>query len=120
VFAAYLDPTPLMLALVVVQFGLYWLFLALARPHKPKTFGRVRTMLGRPISLAVVRLFEPKYHKLLESQITDIRGRYGFLVRKGEYEITVEKKGYETWKGTVSVDAAGQAAVTQDVRLKKA
>ena len=43
----------------------------------------------------IVRLFEPAYNKLLETAITDSRGRYTFLVGANTYFSTYEKEGYK-------------------------
>ena len=50
----------------------------------------------KPIPHAVVRLFSLPYHKLVETQVSDQRGRYYFLVGKNKYYVTVTQPGY--WK----------------------
>ena len=44
---------------------------------------------------AVVRLFEPKYNKLVETTLTDTLGRYSFLVGPNEYFVRTDKDGYD-------------------------
>jgi len=48
----------------------------------------------KPIDLAVVRLYDAVTKKQIESRVTDKYGRYGFLVKKGDYEIEVTKNGF--------------------------
>jgi hypothetical protein len=48
---------------------------------------------GKPLSLAVVRLFGEN-GKFIESKVTDASGAYYFLVAKGKYTMKVEKEGY--------------------------
>lgn len=68
----------------------------LAKAHKPKGWGIVYDKgTAQPLSNAVVRIFEPKYNKLLETAITDAKGRYSFLVGPSQYFTTYEKPGYQ-------------------------
>jgi hypothetical protein len=62
---------------------------------KPKSWGVVRDKrTGRPLQNAITRIFDTRYNKLLETQVTDLRGRYAFLVGANVYTITFEKQGY--------------------------
>ncbi len=75
---------------------LYLLVRRLAAPRKPKSWGIVYDQeTGRPLQHTVVRIFEPKYHKLLETGVTDSKGRYSFLLGPSVYYSTYEKSGYE-------------------------
>jgi len=49
---------------------------------------------GQPIPLAMVRIYEIKYNRILERVVTDNQGRYGFLVKPGEFYITCSKTGF--------------------------
>lgn len=49
---------------------------------------------GQPLSLAMVRIYETKYNRILERVVTDNQGRYGFLVKPGEFYITCSKTGF--------------------------
>lgn len=92
-------PTVPMALGVVSQFVIYSLFKGLMVPSVPKRWGFVydsKTL--KPVSSAVVRLYDQKYRRLLESQLTNSKGQYGFLVGKNIYLITIEAKGYETAK----------------------
>ncbi len=76
-----------------LAFGLSW---RLSRLKKPKDWGIVYAdESGHPIKNAIVRIFEPKYNKLLESTITDEKGRYSLLIGPDVYYATYEKPGYE-------------------------
>jgi hypothetical protein len=46
------------------------------------------------VDLAIVRLYEAKTKKYVQSHVTDKHGRYGFLVKKGKYIIQVTKNNY--------------------------
>ena len=43
----------------------------------------------------VVRLFEPKYNKLVETTLTDNLGRYAFVLGPNEYFVSFNKGGYK-------------------------
>jgi hypothetical protein len=45
-----------------------------------------------------VRIFDKKYNKLLETQITDARGRYGFIVGRNIYYLLGQVAGYQVYK----------------------
>jgi hypothetical protein len=65
-------------------------------PPKPKSWGIVYDEKTKePISLAIVRIFETRFNKLLETQVTDGKGRYAFLVGKNRYQLLTEKQGYQ-------------------------
>lgn len=46
------------------------------------------------IDLAAVRIFEATRNKLVETRITDGRGRFQFYTNEGDYYIQVQKNGY--------------------------
>jgi hypothetical protein len=48
-----------------------------------------------PLKQAVVRIFDLRFKKLLEVQVTDRKGRYAFLVGDNQYQLLSEKPGYE-------------------------
>lgn len=48
----------------------------------------------KPMELAIVRIFEIDSDRLLQTQVTDSQGRFGFLVKPGRYRITVSKYQY--------------------------
>jgi hypothetical protein len=67
----------------------------LASLRQPKHWGSVRDHLtGQPIQNAVARIFDNRFNKLLETQVTDMRGHYAFLVGASSYTVTFEKPGY--------------------------
>jgi len=77
---------------------LYWLIQILQLigvKKKNKPWGVVfNAETGQPLSLAIVRIYETKYNRVLERVVTDNQGRYGFLVKPGEFYITCSKSGY--------------------------
>ena len=90
---------------VAVGFGnflpqiIYWLtqllqLVGMRRKRKP--WGVVfNSQTGQPVSLAQVRIFDKEYHRLLESVITDKKGRFGILVRPGTFYLVVSRSGFK-------------------------
>lgn len=95
-FATIIQPTPLSFGMLALQTVLYLLVRRLAKPRATKAWGIVYDQeTGRPLERAVVRVFEPKYNKLLETAVTDSKGRYTFLLGPNEYYTVYEKPGFE-------------------------
>jgi len=93
--AFIISPTPIIGALFGANIALYFVFRRFAAGRRPKSWGIVYDdETRRPLRNAVVRIFEAKYNKLLETKITDMRGRYAFLVGNNVYYVTFEKPGY--------------------------
>ena len=82
--------------MVGVQIVIYILTRRLAAPNKPKDWGIVYDKsTGRPLSNVVVRVFEPEYDKLLDTVVTDGKGRYNLMLGPDKYYAVYEKPGYE-------------------------
>jgi hypothetical protein len=70
--------------------------IATFRPSAP-AFGTIKdSRTGRPLEKAVVRIFEAKFNKLLETQVTSHRGRYAFVIRPGAYYVLIQKPGFKS------------------------
>jgi prepilin-type N-terminal cleavage/methylation domain-containing protein len=81
--------------LLAAQVVVYLLFKRLAATPQPKSWGIIyEEGSAKPVTHAVVRIFAMPYHKLLESQVTDGHGRYGFKVGNNVYYLTVTKNGF--------------------------
>jgi hypothetical protein len=95
-YVVIIQPSTFSYCMLGVQAIIYLMTRLLIRPKKKKGWGIVYEAKTRsPLANTIVRLFEPKYHKLLETAITDREGRYTFLVGPNEYYATFEKTGYE-------------------------
>lgn len=116
------SPTTMILALLAVHIVTYILFRRLSMGRRPKNWGVVfDAATKKPLGLAMARIFETQYDKLLEAQITDNNGRYAFLVGRSQYYVTFEKTGYQPMKTEV-IDLTApekEAVVGMDVGLKK-
>ncbi|HPV70775.1 MAG TPA: fibronectin type III domain-containing protein [Candidatus Magasanikbacteria bacterium] len=110
-----ISPSILTGVLFGVQVVFYILFLRLAYPKKPKSWGIVYNIQGKkPLEKAVVRIFDTQYNKLLETQITDTKGRYSFLVGRNKYYMMYEKNGFET-KQSEPVDLQNHSEPTASI-----
>lgn len=84
-----------LLGLVVVNVLLFIAINAI-RPRIKKDWGIVADKNNRkPLPLTVVRIFESSFDKLIDQQVTNTRGQYGFLVGGRKFYLTYNKKGYQ-------------------------
>ncbi len=63
--------------------------------RKRRAWGVVYDAITKePVGLAIVRLFDTASKKLLETQVTDNEGRFGFLVQPSSYTLEVVKQDF--------------------------
>lgn len=113
-------PTAISALLLLAQIGVYLLFRRLALPAKAKSWGLTFDAKTRkPLGGVVVRIFDKKFNKLLETQITDQNGKYGFFVRRNIYYVVAEKAGYTKYTSP-DIDLSGkeEAIVDQNLPMK--
>jgi hypothetical protein len=96
------------------------MFKRLAAPTKAKEWGIVYDpATGKSLDRVVVRIFDKKFNKLLETQATDANGKYGFFVRRNVYYLTAEKDGYEKYVSQdIDLSEKDEALVDQNIPLK--
>ncbi|MFH1145608.1 MAG: carboxypeptidase-like regulatory domain-containing protein [bacterium] len=114
-------PTWGMFWLLVFQLLLQHITMSLQRKSSLQQFGSVEDAVKSLfIPKAVVRIMEPTYGRMLEFQVTDSLGRYGFLVgeKAKQYQLLVEKDGYETLMTPVKELAKGQSVVVDRLVVK--
>jgi len=71
------------------------LFTAAVARRKRKPWGIVFDALtGQPIDFAIVRAFEARTGRLVQTKVTDENGRFSLLLAKGDYYVTVAKSGF--------------------------
>ncbi len=117
-----ISPTWIIALIFLAQVAFYLLFRRLAMPAKAKPWGRVYdTGTRKPVQGAVVRIFDRKFNKLLETLVTDNKGRYGFFADKNTFYVTVEKTGYQKFT-SLDIDLAKtrrETIVDLNIGLKK-
>jgi len=95
-------PTAKTIFILFAHIALFFLIRRLAYPKKPKEWGIVfDAFVRKPLRYTVARIFDTEYNKLLDTQLTDARGRYAFLASQRTYYVTYEKKGFIKKKSEV-------------------
>ncbi len=80
----------LIVALYVVQYIIFSIM------KTPRGWGFVFDSFDNTkVAGAFVRLYDVKSDQQLDVQLTDQKGRYGFNIERGKYEISVDAQGYE-------------------------
>ena len=100
--SVFIIPSIKTVSIFVAHLVLFFLIRRLAYPPKPKEWGVVfDAKIRKPLRYAVARIFDTEYNKLLDTQLTDAKGRYAFLASQKKYYVTYEKKGFEKKKSGV-------------------
>ncbi len=120
--ALALQPSPALLGLLLLQVVTYLAFRKLVAVHKPQKWGVVTEEgSSKSIKNAVVRIFDKQYNKLLETQVTDSKGRYGFLANKNRYFVTADKQGYQRYVSEeIDLTKADAQTIERPIGLRKA
>jgi hypothetical protein len=115
-----ISPSAIIVLFTVIHLLLFLIFNRLALVQKTTKWGMViDATTGEPISGSVAKIYSPEYNKMLESQVTDSHGRYGFLVGNNIYYITASKGGYNTSK-TENIDLTRKKSdevIGKDIKL---
>ena len=116
-----ISPKPLLLGILALHIALFAVFRRLSVARAPKSWGLIRDeKTGKPVPNAVVRVFSVEYNKLLETKVSDARGRYAFLVGSSRYYVTAEKPGYQRGKSR-AVDFSSvkhPAGLTETIEIR--
>ncbi len=79
----------------IVYHTFTWILSFLGLKKKRKSWGVVYNSITKePIPLVIVRLMDVASKRLVETQVTDRTGRFGFLVKPGVYRLEVAKAGF--------------------------
>ncbi|HLD28114.1 MAG TPA: carboxypeptidase-like regulatory domain-containing protein, partial [Patescibacteria group bacterium] len=96
------SPSLLMGLFVLLHVLLFMLFSRLAKTKRPKNWGVVFDKNTKsPLAKSVARIYAPEYNRMLEAQVTDRYGRYGFLAEGEAYYLTADKDGYKRHKTVI-------------------
>ncbi|MEI6627367.1 MAG: carboxypeptidase-like regulatory domain-containing protein, partial [bacterium] len=119
------SPNKLTFVLILVHFAMYGFFRRLAQKTKTKGWGVIydKSSKGK-LEKAVVRIFSPEYGKMLDYQVTDKAGRYGFITDENaatSFYVTSNKDGYQNYKSeNVSLaDEKAMEKINRDIELAK-
>jgi 5-hydroxyisourate hydrolase-like protein (transthyretin family) len=115
-----ISPSSLGFGLFLAQCVVLGITARVAWPKKPAGWGVVLDKkTGKPVPNAVVRLFESRYNKLIDTVLTDSRGRYALLLGPNVYQTRFDKRGYAT-EHLAQLDLSARrepAALTERVKL---
>jgi len=119
--ALIISPSWLTAGLFIGQVLVYLLFRRLAKAKKPKGWGIVYDSKTRkPLGQTVVRIFDKKFNKLLETQVTDSRGNYGFFAKNNVYFVTADKTGFDRYQSKdIDLTNKEAGAIDEHIQLSR-
>lgn len=119
-FTLYLAPRWYVWLLLGVHVSAFLLFLRLTKVKKPKGWGIVYDAKSKkPIGRVIARLFDSQFNKLVDTKLTDRKGRYSFLVGGNKYYVTYDCKGYEhNETDVIDLTKDKSGVVAKDVWMK--
>ncbi len=80
----------------VLYLILFILKLYIMLTHQKGLGDVVDSETGKPLDLAILRLYDAKTNRLIQTRVTNVYGRFFLLVPKGTYTASVAKPGYAT------------------------
>ncbi len=113
VFPTIINYAVLMVYVILDAYKI-WLATVTVRPY-----GRVLDHSNRdPLPLSIVRAFNKSNNWLTATHVSDVQGRFNFLVTPGSYYMTADKDGYRPFKSE-SLDFRKPGIVNKDIELKR-
>ncbi|HSS99896.1 MAG TPA: carboxypeptidase-like regulatory domain-containing protein, partial [Terriglobales bacterium] len=106
---------------LLAQVGMFLLFRKISVSTHAKKWGIVFDQATRkPLDRVIVRIFDKKFNKLLETQATDPNGKYGFFVRRSIYYVTAERDGYALYTSPdIDLTTKNETLIDQNISLSK-
>ncbi len=103
------------------QICVYLLFRKIAMRRRSQDWGGVYSAKShKPLQNVVVRIFDKKFNKLLETQVTDRNGKYGFFVGRSMYYVTAEKTGFEKFTSPdIDLSSKDSSVIDVNISLKE-
>jgi hypothetical protein len=71
---------------------------------------------NKPIAFAICRLYVSGTSSLVTQTVSDLQGRYGFIIAPGAYRLEVSQSGYAVHKEEIAINK-GEAAYINDIKL---
>jgi hypothetical protein len=95
-------------SLVILQFLLYLIMYHFAYHKLSDSFGIISSEdNNNPLSNVAVRVFDADFNRLIETTVSDRKGRYAMLLGPSKYYVTYEKEKYKSKKSPL-VDFSSQ------------
>lgn len=87
--------------------------------HRREVGSVVDAVTKKQLDLAIVRLYDSKTNRIVQSRVTNKNGRFFLLIPKGTYTVAVSKQGYETFTmNEFKVKGKESQIVSLDLALK--
>ena len=117
--AVAIDPLNIVLWLAYLAYlGIVIWRLMTFRPGHAE-FGTIRdAKTNQPLEHVVLRLFDSTFNKLIQTEITSVKGRYAFLVNKGSYYVTAKLQGYTSVRLNFPNIVTDSYPLATDVKMK--
>src|SRR3989344_7299282 len=73
---------------------------------------------GSPIDLAIIRLYDTKTNRIVQTRVTNVHGKFFLLVPRGMYTAAVAKAGYKTTTAqNLKISGNASKALALDFKL---
>ncbi|MBU2542757.1 carboxypeptidase regulatory-like domain-containing protein [Patescibacteria group bacterium] len=90
-----ISPTAIIALFFFLHLLFYSIFYRFSHINLPTVWGKVVELVSnQPLGKVVIRIFDSAYNKLVETGVTDRKGRYAILVGPSKYYVTYDKLGY--------------------------
>lgn len=105
----------------LLSLGLYTFIgvLEFYRTKKARPYGLVSDIFEHPLDMSIVRIYNKKTNRLIETDVSDAEGRFQFLVDPGIYYMTAMKPGYLDFKSHIMYLEKEKTMVSSNIKLKK-
>lgn len=120
-----ITPTWMIGCLIAAHILFYVIFHRISHQKLPDKWGLVRSIKDKTsLPKVVVRVFDSAYNKLINTAVTDNKGRYAVLVGPSTYYVTYDKEGFKQKKSPQldyteeKTDGVG-GIITRDEHLTK-
>jgi hypothetical protein len=116
-----IKPSWLVGLLFLLGIIVYLFFRRFATVKAPKSWGIIKETGEVAVPGAVLRIFAEEYNKLIDSRVSDNRGRYNFQVGNSQFYLTVTKDGYEKKKTELFdfTKSSEPEIIANDIQIKK-
>ncbi len=115
-----ISPNALTLVFLFVHLILLFIFRFFNPNVLIKSLGRTFNLnTQEPVGQTLVYLFEPQFNKLVQTQIADTRGKYGFLIGDEKYYLVAQKPGYVFPQDKMEIVGQAESMVKKDLGMKR-
>ena len=117
-----ISPSKWTLSLFILQLLMFLVFRYFIEKILPRKqhLGRVFDIdTNKNIGQSLVYLFEPQFGKLIQMQIADNDGLYGFLIGNQKYYLVAEKPGYIFPQDKIEIVGQTEGIAKKDLGLQK-